>query len=110
MVAVLKVAIIVLAFAFVLIQIITYFGGTGTRETAGIYGQVVPTGKTEKFCDDSDNGFNINKKGVCNSPNANGEDFCDGNVVNEYVCKEFKCTSVKFRCPFGCQNGACLES
>jgi hypothetical protein len=69
-------------------------------------------------CVDSDAKYpvmvNFFEKGFVN--NTNGlytpgfyEDYCEGDTVTDYICDLSGALEVKYDCPYGCKNGACIE-
>jgi len=67
-------------------------------------------------CTDSDGGLDYYTKGSTllkenGIPGASGSDFCTGvgNDLMEYVCQGNTYTGIKYNCPHGCYDGACLQ-
>jgi hypothetical protein len=68
------------------------------------------------ICTDSDGGLQYYIKGSIllkenGIPGASGSDYCTGvgNDMIEYICQGSTYTTVKYSCPNGCSNGACIE-
>ncbi|MFH1402273.1 MAG: dockerin type I domain-containing protein [Patescibacteria group bacterium] len=63
-------------------------------------------------CTDSDNGKDYYVKGSCIDSNGNKNwDACFGIQVTETFCAEnLGCGYIDFKCPNGCQDGACVEA
>lgn len=82
----------------------------------------VSVSTTNKTCTDSDGGINYYTKGevvVCTfyeSDLGGGGgcgalvDYCSGDVLTEGYCEGTSSKSVKYTCPYGCTNGACIET
>ena len=68
-------------------------------------------------CTDSDGGINYYVKGcvtVCTYTDTGGScgsscDACVGTELTEGYCKNNEGKTVKYQCPYGCENGACLQ-
>jgi len=64
-------------------------------------------------CYDSDGGKNYYVTGIVNYCDALCRvmlDYCDGHdLLNEYYCADGKYASEKYRCQYGCENGACVK-
>ena len=75
--------------------------------------------KSEQSCLDSDGGRDYYLKGKCIDGVEGTEqnplwDYCyygsgTGHVLAEMVCSNNGCVARDYQCPYGCENGACLE-
>ncbi len=72
---------------------------------------------SQKTCTDSDGGLDYFTKGtvtICTFTDTSGGcgaivDRCDGNVLTENYCDGTDGKSVKYTCPYGCEDGACVK-
>lgn len=68
---------------------------------------------TPVTCTDSDGGYFVGTWGHCESsavPIGYPDTCGDGGVITEYYCAEdMTCDSTQYVCPFGCEDGACIN-
>lgn len=96
--------IIPLASAGILSDFFDWIGITGkTTENE--------TNETETTCSDSDGGLDYYTKGTVTSSEGSITDACiDSYELVEWVCDEMDSIEDEYYvCPYGCENGACLE-
>ena len=103
--------IVVILGTFVVVSLVApLLTGTGinTVITGGTSGEQGPT----VVCSDSDGGIDLETKGTCTDFNLNQEftDYCESDVLIEYRCVTDGCTSLAYKCPYGCVDGACIPS
>ncbi len=76
------------------------------------------TTPVDKTCTDSDGGLDYYTKGsvtVCTFTDTGGgcggaSDSCSGDVLTEGYCENNDSKTIKYTCPYGCSNGACLST
>jgi len=78
----------------------------------GLYDYVCIDGRcSERQCNDSDGGINLNLKGIVSQGTISFSDYCVGsNNLNEYYCENNTMSLVEWHhCPAGCKDGACIS-
>ncbi|MCD6477789.1 MAG: hypothetical protein J7K87_02180, partial [Candidatus Aenigmarchaeota archaeon] len=94
-------------------------GTTTTTTTVTTTTTIKPTTTTLKpttttispYCTDSDGGVNYYVKGTTTDIEGTASDYCeDGKTLVERYCSGKYQTIVKYNCPYGCSNGACIKS
>lgn len=102
---------IVAIVAIVAIVIMITSTGSRTYMTEDYAGQAA---RVTTYCSDSDEGKNYYLKGNVEYSNGKVEgyvtDFCrnyNGTTLVEYYCGPRGIASLDYKCPFGCENGAC---
>ena len=76
------------------------------------------TTQVNKTCSDSDAGLDYYTKGtvsVCTFTDTGGScggllDVCNGVILTEGYCENNESKSIKYNCPYGCVDGACLRT
>ncbi len=79
------------------------------KEDIGKLHPPLPEEESE-YCRDSDGGLNYFKKGrIIIHEDIEKEDSCEGDEVVEEFCEGGVEASKKYKCPTGCEDGACKE-
>ncbi len=103
-------AILLFSAIIIIISITSVFS---FKYSLPFFGKIIGQ-KAATTCNESDGGVFFYTKGsisLCtgNSCTAQGEDFCTKDVETEYYCTEKnEIKSVNLKCPYGCDDGACM--
>src|SRR3989338_2519120 len=89
--------------------------GYCTQDVGQKYGQKksmdVCEGKPAWACQETDNGQDYNQKGITSYKGQSKTDYCKNKTnLKEYYCKAYnKIDDKTYKCPNGCQDGACVS-